>query len=141
MENIDAVIVPVGGGGLMSGVVTVIKETNPNIRVIGVEPDSAKVTYLSLQNQTITSFPADTIADGLRTSQPGDLTFPVLMKYLNKLVLVSEDEIRLAFTSVMEQVIEPSDATTIATMIFNIINMQGENVVIVLLKVVSTFII
>lgn len=141
MENIDAVIVPVGGGGLMSGVVTVIKETNPNIRVIGVEPDSAKVTYLSLQNQTITSFPADTIADGLRTSQPGDLTFPVLMKYLNKLVLVSEDEIRLAFTSVMEQVIEPSDATTIAAMIFNIINMQGENVVIVLLKVVSTFII
>jgi threonine dehydratase len=136
VENVDAIIIPIGGGGLISGILTAIKETNPKIKVIGVEPEIANDTYLSLKNKKITAIPATTtIADGLRTNQPGELTFPVLMKYLDDIVLVSEDEIRQAFSFVMErtkQLIEPSSATTIATAIFNKLNIQGKNIVTVI---------
>ncbi|MFC5602770.1 threonine ammonia-lyase [Sporosarcina koreensis] len=135
VENVDAIIVPVGGGGLLAGILTAIKETNPRIKVIGVEPESANDTYLSLQNKKITAVAAHTIADGLRTSQPGELTFPVLMKYLDDLVLVSEDEIRQAFSFVLErtkQLIEPSSATTIAAAMFNKLDIQGKNIVTVI---------
>lgn len=136
VDHIDAIIVPIGGGGLISGVLTAVKETNPKIKVIGVEPEIANDTYLSLQNKKITAIDSTTtIADGLRTNQPGDLTFPVLMNYLDDLVLVSEDEIRQAFSFVMErtkQLIEPSSATTIAAAMFNKIGLQGKNVVTVI---------
>lgn len=135
IQDIDVVLVPIGGGGLISGILTAIKETNPKIQVIGVEPENAKDTYISLQNKEITNMPASTIADGLRTSQPGQLTFPVLMKYVDDIVLVSEDEIRQAFSIVMErmkQLIEPSSATTIAAAMFNKINTQGKNVAAVI---------
>ncbi|MGN7385433.1 threonine ammonia-lyase [Sporosarcina sp. SAFN-015] len=136
VEHVDAIIVPIGGGGLLSGILTAIKETNPKIKVIGVEPELADDTYLSLQNKKITAIDATaTIADGLRSSQPGDLTFPVLMKYLDDLVLVSEEEIRQAFSFVLErtkQLIEPSSATTVATAMFNKVNIQGKNIVTVI---------
>ncbi len=135
VEDIDIILVPVGGGGLLSGILTAVKETHPHIKVIGVEPENAKDTYLSLQNKTITSSPASTIADGLRTSQPGELTFPVVMKYVDDLVLVSEDEIRHAFTFVMErtkQLIEPSSATAIAAVMFNKIHAKDKNIVSVI---------
>jgi threonine dehydratase len=136
VENVDAIIVPIGGGGLLSGILTAIKERNPKIKVIGVEPELANDTYLSLQNRKITAIPSTaTIADGLRANQPGDLTFPVLMKYLDDLVLVSEDEIRQAFSFVMErtkQLIETSSATTIAAAMFNKLNLQGKNIVSVI---------
>lgn len=132
VEHIDAIVVPIGGGGLISGILTAIKETNPQIKVIGVEPEGAQDTYVSLQNKEITASPVHTIADGLRTSQPGDVTFPVVMKYIDAIVLVSEDEIRQAMSFTMErmkQLIEPSSATTIAAAMFNKLNMQGKNIV------------
>jgi threonine dehydratase len=137
IENVDAIIVPIGGGGLISGILTAIKETNPKIKVIGVEPELANDTYLSIQNKKLTTIPAtNTIADGLRTNQPGELTFPVLMKYLDDIVLVSEDEIRQAFSFIMErmkQLIEPSSATTIAAAMFNKLNnIHGKNIVTVI---------
>ena len=136
LDNIDAIIVPIGGGGLISGILTAIKETNPKIKVIGVEPAIANDTYLSMQQKKITAIPSTyTIADGLRTNQPGDLTFPILMHYLDDLVLVSEDEIRYAFSFALErtkQLIEPSSATTIAAVMFNKLNMKGKNIVSVI---------
>ncbi|MEK3763933.1 threonine ammonia-lyase [Solibacillus sp. FSL K6-4121] len=133
LHNIDAIIVPIGGGGLISGILTAVKETNPSIQIIGVEPELAQDTYLSLQNNKITAIPeTHTIADGLRTNQPGDLTFPVLSKYLDDLVLISEEEIRMAFSFVLErmkQLIEPSSAITVAAALYNKINMQGKNIV------------
>jgi threonine dehydratase len=136
IKDVDAVIVPIGGGGLISGILTAIKESNPNIQVIGVEPAIANDTYLSLQNKQITAIPGtSTIADGLRTNQPGDLTFPVVMKYLDDLVLVSEDEIRQAFSFVLErmkQMIEPSSATTVAAAMFNKLPFQGKKVVTII---------
>ncbi|MER2108301.1 MAG: threonine/serine dehydratase [Solibacillus sp.] len=136
LDDIHAVIVPIGGGGLISGILTAIKETNPKIKVIGVEPSIANDTYLSLQNKKITAIPAtNTIADGLRTNQPGDLTFPVVQKFLDDLVLVSEDEIRYAFSFMLErtkQLIEPSSATTIAAVMFEKLGIRGKKIVSVI---------
>lgn len=136
LDDVDAVLVPIGGGGLLSGILTAIKESNPRIKVIGVEPELANDTYLSLQNRTITAIPATTtIADGLRTSQPGDLTFPILLKYLDDLVLVSENEIRQAFSFVLErmkQLIEPSSATTVAAAIYDKLQLRGKKIVTII---------
>ncbi|WP_019412853.1 threonine/serine dehydratase [Paenisporosarcina sp. TG20] len=135
-QDVDIVLVPIGGGGLISGILTAIKESNPKVKVIGVEPEIASDTYLSIQNGKITAISGtSTIADGLRTNQPGDLTFPILMKYLDDIVLVSEEEIRLAFSFVMErmkQLIEPSSATTVAAAMFNKIPFQGKKIVTVI---------
>ena len=136
IDEIDVVIVPVGGGGLISGVLTAIKETNPKIKIIGVEPVLANDTFLSLRNKKITSIPSSTtIADGLRTTQPGDETFPILMKYLDDLVLVSEDEIRHALSFVLErmkQLIEPSSATAVAVALFGKVPLEDKRVVAIL---------
>jgi threonine dehydratase len=136
IPNVDAVIVPIGGGGLISGILTAIKEVKPQIQVIGVEPVIANDTYLSLHNRQLMSISGSaTIADGLRTSQPGDLTFPVLMKYIDDIVLVSEDEIRQAFSFVLErmkQLIEPSSATTVAAAMFNKLPFKNKRIVAVI---------
>ncbi|HEY4601988.1 MAG TPA: threonine/serine dehydratase [Cerasibacillus sp.] len=136
VENVDLVVVPIGGGGLISGILTAIKETKPSVKVIGVEPELAKDTYLSLKNGEITSIgQTSTIADGLRTSQPGELTFPIVQKYIDDLVLVSEEEIRQAMLFVMErmkQIIEPSSAVTLAAAMFGHIQATDQNIVTVI---------
>ncbi len=136
LEDVDAVVVPIGGGGLISGIATAIKESNPAIRVIGVEPETANDTYLSLAKGEITPIAGTTtIADGLRTIQPGDLTFPVVQKYVDEIVLVSEDEIKEAFTFVLErmkQLIEPSSATVVAACMFNKLPFTNKRVVAVI---------
>ncbi|EMT53245.1 threonine dehydratase [Brevibacillus borstelensis AK1] len=136
LSDVDAIIVPIGGGGLISGILTAVKESRPKVRVIGVEPALANDTWLSLKQRSIVSVPGPkTIADGLRTTQPGDLTFPVLMKHLDDLVLVSEEEIRQALRFVLErmkQMIEPSSATTVAAAMFGKLPFSGKKVVTVI---------
>jgi len=118
LDEIDEVYVPIGGGGLISGVATAIKESNPRIRVIGVEPALANDTYLSYnKGQRVNIGVTTTIADGLRTSIPGELTFPIVQKYVDEIVLVEEEAIKRAFSFVltrMKQVIEPSGAVSVA---------------------------
>ncbi|SDQ17346.1 threonine/serine dehydratase [Virgibacillus salinus] len=132
LDDVDVVVVPIGGGGLISGILTAIKETKPHVKVIGVEPEIANDTHLSLENGIITSIPGtSTIADGLRTSQPGDLTFPIVQKYLDDLVLVSETEIQQALFFILErmkQVIEPSSAVAIAAAMFEKLGVQEKNI-------------
>lgn len=136
VSDIDIIVVPVGGGGLISGILTAVKQKSPHVKIVGVEPDTANDTHLSLQTGTITAIqPTSTIADGLRTSQPGDLTFPILKKYLNDLVLVTEDEIREAFQFLLErtkQLVEPSSAVTIAAILSGKLNVKGKRIVAVL---------
>ncbi|MRG88116.1 threonine ammonia-lyase [Salinibacillus xinjiangensis] len=136
LDHVDVVVVPIGGGGLISGILTAIKQTKPKVKVIGVEPETANDTYLSLKNKKITAIPGTTtIADGLRTSQPGSMTFPVLQKFLDDLVLVSEEEIKRAQFLVMErmkQLIEPSSAVTVAAAMNGKLGVQNKNVVCVL---------
>ncbi|MBM7571180.1 threonine/serine dehydratase [Aquibacillus albus] len=135
LPDVDVIIVPVGGGGLISGILSAVKQLNPKVKVIGVEPETANDTYLSLQNKQITAIPPTlTIADGLRTSQPGDVTFPILLKHLDDLVLVSEEEIKAACRFVMErmkQVIEPSSAVSIAAVLSRKLAVQNKKVVAV----------
>lgn len=118
LDGIDEVYVPIGGGGLISGVATAIKESNPRIRVIGVEPAIANDTYLSFkEGKRINNGASTTIADGLRTSVPGELTFPVVRRYVDEIILVDEESIKQAFTRVltrMKQLIEPSGAVSVA---------------------------
>ncbi|MEW9677575.1 threonine/serine dehydratase [Lentibacillus sp. L22] len=136
LDDVDMVVVPVGGGGLISGILTAIKETKPHVKVIGVEPEIANDTYLSLKKGKITDISETrTIADGLRTSQPGDLTFPIVQKYLDDLVLVSEHEISQALFFVLErmkQLIEPSSAVSVAAAMFDKLGVKDKNVVCVL---------
>jgi threonine dehydratase len=136
VKDVDVIVIPIGGGGLISGILTAVKESHPGVKVIGVEPEEANDTYLSLQAGKIVSIQkAPTIADGLRTSQPGDLTFPILQKYLDDLILVTEDDIRVAQRFVferMKQVIEPSSAVTVAAVMNGKLGVQGKKVVCLL---------
>lgn len=136
LDDIDVIVVPIGGGGLISGILTAVKETKPTVKVIGVEPETANDTLLSLQNGGITTIKeTQTIADGLRTSQPGDMTFPIVQKYVDDLVLVSEEEILSAQFFVIErmkQLIEPSSAVAVAAAMFGKLNMHDKNVACVL---------
>lgn len=136
VKDADIVVVPIGGGGLISGILTAIKETNPSVKVVGVEPESANDTYLSLQKGEITAIQeTTTIADGLRTIQPGDVTFPIVQKYIDDIVLVSEAEIKQAMRIVLErmkQLIEPSSAVTVAATMFGKIKAKDKKIVCVI---------
>jgi threonine dehydratase len=135
LREVDIVYVPIGGGGLISGISTAIKETNPTVRVIGVEPEAANDTFLSWRNGEIVSIEnPDTVADGLRALQPGDLTFPVVQKNVDDLVLVGEDEIKETFAFLLErmkQVVEPSGAVAVAAAMANKARVHGKKVVAV----------
>ena len=113
-----AIYVPVGGGGLISGILSAVKQTRPDVKVFGVEPESADDTRRSLASGERTAIgPTLTIADGLRTTIPGELTFPILMEALDGLITVPDSAIREAMVLMfrgMKQVVEPSGATALA---------------------------
>mgnify|MGYP005844561179 CR=1 FL=1 len=115
---LDALVVCVGGGGLISGCATAAKGLNPSIRVIGVEPEDANDTWRSLKaGERVEIPPPATIADGLRAPKPGALTFPVVQRLVERILLVSEDEIRETMKFLltrMKIVVEPSGAVAAA---------------------------
>ena len=94
LEDVDTVIVPLGGGGLLSGIATAIKETKPSVRVIGAEPALTPKYFQSRINKERTSLPLkNTIADGVRISVPGQNPFPIIEKYVDEIVLVEDEHI------------------------------------------------
>ncbi len=94
LEDVDTVIVPLGGGGLISGIATAIKQTKPSVRVIAAEPALTPKYYFSRLNKEPTSLPLkNTIADGLRISVPGRNPYPIIEKYVDEIVLVDDDYI------------------------------------------------
>ena len=121
-QSLDAVIVPIGGGGLISGVSTAVKALSPGIRVIGAEPNMAADAFRSKQSGTLcghegNSLP-NTIADGLRTTL-GSKTWPIVRDAVDEIVTVSEEEIRRWMRFVYERmklVIEPSAAVGVAAL-------------------------
>ena len=118
---LDALVAPVGGGGLLAGCATIAKSMNPAMRIFGVEPEGANDTYLSMQSGERVTIHPDTIADGLRAAKPGELTFPVLRHLVERIVLVSEDEIRAAVKFLllrMKILAEPSGAASVAAVLF-----------------------
>jgi threonine dehydratase len=120
--ELDALVVCVGGGGLISGCATIAKSMNPKIRIFGAEPALANDTWQSFRKgERVTIPPPETIADGLRSPAPGKLTFPIIQRCVEDILLVSEDEIREAvkfcFTR-MKMVVEPSGAVSIAAALY-----------------------
>ena len=115
IPDLDALLVPVGGGGLISGSALAAHGLNPALRVFGVEPANAADTYESLRQGTrVTIAPPDTMADGLRITTPGKITFPLVQQHVEAIITVSEAEIAAGTRYIMaylKQVIEPSAGT------------------------------
>src|SRR3954471_90881 len=126
MGDVELVLVPVGGGGLISGVATAIRESNPKIKVIGVEPEFAADAQASLRSGKIVQFPAEqvsrTLADGLRTQSIGELNFEHIRAYVDDILTVTEDEILQAMQLLSrnpETVPEPSGAVSTAGFLYH----------------------
>jgi threonine dehydratase len=126
MPEVEVVLAPIGGGGMISGVATAIKLSKPSVKVIGVEPDLAGDAQASLRAGKIVQFPAAevvrTIADGLRTQSIGAINFEHIRRYVDDIVTVSEDEIREAVRLLAANpatVAEPSGAVSVAGFLFH----------------------
>ena len=134
--SLDALIAPVGGGGLLAGCATIAKELNPKLRVFGAEPDGANDTFLSFLAGNRVAVPhPDTIADGLRAPKPGELTFPILQSLVERIVLVTEDEIRAAVKFLLlnlKILVEPSGAVSAAAVLFHKLPKELQSVGVIL---------
>ncbi|HEU4366918.1 MAG TPA: threonine/serine dehydratase [Methylomirabilota bacterium] len=121
VPSLDALLAPVGGGGLMAGCSTVARALFPGLKLFGVETDSANDTYLSLRKgERVTIPPPPTIADGIRLTTPGALTFPILKANLTDVLLVSDAEVRAAvrFLALRARVVvEPTGAVPAAAVL------------------------
>ncbi len=121
--NLDALVVPLGGGGLLSGSAIIAKAINPGIRVFGIEPEAGNDYYLSRKASQRVGIPQpDTIADGLRCTKPGALTFPIIETLVEDILLVSDQEILTAMELLrtrMKIVVEPSGAVGAAACLFH----------------------
>lgn len=122
VPDLDAIVVPIGGGGLMSGCSIAARHLRPGMKVIGVEPAAANDAALSLAaGKRVEIAPPDTIADGLRVPMLGELTFSVIRKNVDQVVLVTDDEIGAAVKWLllrMKILVEPSGAATVAAALF-----------------------
>jgi threonine dehydratase len=120
--DLDALVICIGGGGLIAGCAIAAKHLKPSIRIFGVEPANASDTYQSVAaGKRVEISAPDTIADGLRSPSPGELTFPVIQKHVEKVVLVSEDEIKATVKFLltrMKILVEPSGAVSAAAAMF-----------------------
>lgn len=128
LADVDTVIVPVGGGGLISGVATAIKETKPSVRVIGAEPALTPKYYHSRINGERTTLPLlDTIADGLRISVPGQNPYPIIEKYVDEIVLVDDQHIVEGMRVLAKDaklVAEPAAAITVGALLAGSIKLK-----------------
>ena len=133
IDNIDAVIVPIGGGGLISGVAYAIKAINPRIKVYGVQAAGAPSMYNSVNSGSIQTLPSvSTIADGIAVKRPGDNTFDMVSKYVDDIALVTEDEISSAILALIEKqkmIAEGAGAVSVAAAMFNKFPVEGKKVV------------
>ncbi|HEV2696404.1 MAG TPA: threonine/serine dehydratase [Terriglobales bacterium] len=132
LPDVDLVLVPIGGGGLISGVATAIKSLRPDAKVIGVEPELGADAQASLRAGHVVKFPAEqvlsTIADGLRAQFVGTLTFEHIRRYVDDVVTVSEDEIMQAvriLAADQQTVAEPSGAVASAAWLFHPESLPG----------------
>ena len=131
---VDYILVPIGGGGLATGVSTLAKLLNPNIKVIGVEPAGANCLQVSLDKGEVTTLPTvNTIADGTAVKTPGEHVFPYLQKNLDGVITVEDDELIVSFLDMVENhkmIVENAGLLTVAAL--QHLDCKGRNVVPVL---------
>ena len=118
LPNVDEIYVPIGGGGLVAGIITAIKEKNSNVKIIGVESNAYPAMKKSLENGTLETVSGDTtIADGISVKTPGKLTFDIVRQKIDKIVTVEDSDIINAMFLLMERskaVVEPAGAVALA---------------------------
>ena len=136
VPDMDAVIVPIGGGGLISGVAFAIKSLNPNIKVYGVQAAGAPSMFNAVKDGKIECLESvSTIADGIAVKEPGENTFQLVSQYVDEIVTVNDDEIAAAILALMEQqklVTEGAGAVAVAAAMFNKVPVKGKKVVCLL---------
>lgn len=132
----DIVLVPIGGGGYISGISLAIKTRNPKVKIYGVEPLKSNCMWLSLKEKKITELKyIDTIADGLRSSKPGKLTFSIVNQYVDDILLVEEKDIIIALKTLLKEekiLAEPSGVVSLAALLSNRAMIENKNVVAVI---------
>lgn len=135
VDDLDYILAPVGGGGLLSGTAITAKGLNPKIKLIGCEPKNADDAHRSLKaGKIIPSENPHTIADGLKTSL-GDKTFPIIQELVDEIVLVSEENIIAAMRYIFERmkiIVEPSSAVPLGALISNNLNISNKKVGIII---------
>lgn len=119
--EIDVLVVPVGGGALISGVALAAKAIKPGVRVIGVQPEGAAAMKASLKSGRVVELPeVRSLADGLALKKPGEITFKIVRDHVDEIVLVTEDEIKSATLLLLERaklLVEPSGAVPLAALL------------------------
>ena len=135
MSDVEAIVVPIGGGGLISGVAFAAKKLNPNIKVYGVQAAGAPSMYNSIKEGKIIKLDSvNTIADGIKVMEPGENTFKLVSEYVDEIVTVTEDEISSAILALIEQqkmIAEGAGAVSVAAVMFNKLPVKGKKVVCV----------
>jgi len=141
LPEVETVLVPVGGGGMISGIATAIKLSKPSVKVIGVEPELAADAQASMRAGKIVQFPAGdvsrTIADGLRTQSIGPINFEHIRRYVDDIVTASEDEIRKAVRLLAVNpgtIAEPSGAVAVAGFLFRRAQLPKTNVAVAIIS-------
>lgn len=133
LPNVEAVVVPVGGGGLISGVAYAIKTLNPSVKVYGVQAQGAPSMYDSIHDHHPDTLDhVSTIADGIAVKTPGDLTYDICSKYVDDIALVTEDEICAAILRLIEEekmVAEGAGAVSVAAAMFDKVPIRGKKTV------------
>lgn len=134
LPTVDYILVPIGGGGLATGVSTLAKLLNPNIKVIGVEPAGANCMQESLKNDKVTTLPmVDTIADGTAVKTPGSVIFPYIKENIDQIITVEDSELIIAFLDMLENhkmLVENSGLLTVAAL--KHLDFKGKKVVSIL---------
>jgi threonine dehydratase len=133
LPDVDAIVVPIGGGGLISGVAYAVKKLKPEVKIYGVQAKEAASMADSLKyGEQVTLKTVRTFADGIAVKHPGDLTFSLIKKYVEEVVTVTEDEIAAAILSLIEKqklIAEGAGAVSVAAMMFGKIPVEGKKVV------------
>ena len=132
LDDIDAIVVPIGGGGLISGIAYTVKQIRPGIKVYGVQAAGAPGMFNSIRDGEIECLPTvSTIADGIAVKQPGENTFALVREYVDDIALVTDDEISSAILSLIEKqkmIAEGAGAAAVAAVMFNKFDLKGKRV-------------
>lgn len=136
LPDLEAVVVPIGGGGLISGIAYALKSINPKVKVYGVQAEGAAAMKNSVEKGVVEELKSvSTIADGIAVKKPGDLTYEICSKYVDEIVSVTDDEISAAILALMEKqklVTEGAGAAAVAAVMFDKVDVQGKKTACIL---------
>jgi threonine dehydratase len=136
VPDLEAIVVPIGGGGLISGIACALKETNPRVRVVGVEPEKLPSMLRAREaGQPVTIAPEATIADGIAVRRAGDITLPLVTRYVDEIVTVDDEEIASAILTLLERektLAEGAGAAALAAVLQSKTNLRHRRTVVMI---------